>query len=394
MKDKLFQLFFCIYIFWNTVISTYLGMKGMEMDGSLMRLCLVIISGISLIFYAIYPQRSHEDKQMLGLLVLFGVLYYSTGYFYTSRQYYDGYIGQFLRWGADCVPGCLIGMTLMKQRTYNLIHKILPWECLALTPFMAIATLINGQMEGQMHLEGGMNYQSVAYMLAVLFCFCFFYAFIYGKSGIITKLIMSATMLVQAVCCAMSGGRGGLVLLVVYVVYMLYYLLKNNIISKKNLILVAIFTFVGFMILADRLGLWTSSGFQRSSNSMNDDDRWILWKDYWNYIVDNPVIGYGLGGDYFTVGFYSHNIIVDWLLETGIIGTLILLSIFYKTYKNIFALAKENSIFVVILILFIYGIIMNCFSGYWITMGTTWMCFGVAITASTYRKLHYKKLRS
>ena len=90
MKDKLFQLFFCIYIFWNTVISTYLGMKGMEMDGSLMRLCLVIISGISLIFYAIYPQRSHEDKQMLGLLVLFGVLYYSTGYFYTSRQYYDG----------------------------------------------------------------------------------------------------------------------------------------------------------------------------------------------------------------------------------------------------------------------------------------------------------------
>ena len=219
------------------------------MDGSLMRLCLVIISGISLIFYAIYPQRSHEDKQMLGLLVLFGVLYYSTGYFYTSRQYYDGYIGQFLRWGADCVPGCLIGMTLMKQRTYNLIHKILPWECLALTPFMAIATLINGQMEGQMHLEGGMNYQSVAYMLAVLFCFCFFYAFIYGKSGIITKLIMSATMLVQAVCCAMSGGRGGLVLLVVYVVYMLYYLLKNNIISKKNLILVAIFTFVGFMIL-------------------------------------------------------------------------------------------------------------------------------------------------
>ena len=70
MKDKLFQLFFCIYIFWNTVISTYLGMKGMEMDGSLMRLCLVIISGISLIFYAIYPQRSHEDKQMLGLLVL------------------------------------------------------------------------------------------------------------------------------------------------------------------------------------------------------------------------------------------------------------------------------------------------------------------------------------
>jgi O-antigen ligase len=317
-------------------------------------------------------------------------MFYSTQYFHLYCPNSNGYIGQFLRWGADCVSGCLIGMMLTKTKDYSIIHKILPLECVALTPFMAFATVSLGATQGQMQLDGGMNYQTVAYAMAELFGISFFYSFIYKglELGNLKKLIMLVFLFIQAACCAMAGGRGGLVLLVVYVCYLSFLMVKNNIVSKRNFIVIAIVSVVGFFVVADCLGVFNSSGFERSSNSLNNDDRFEVWSEYWKFIDDYPIFGYGLGGDYFTVGFYSHNMIVDFLLELGIVGLLVMISIFFKTYKKVYFLTKQNPVFIIVMILFIYGMVMNMFSGYWISMNTNWLCFGVAMTSMNYFKIH------
>ena len=187
----------------------------------------------------------------------------------------------------------------------------------------------------------------------------------------------------------MSGGRGGFVLLVVYIVYLAYLMLKYHIVSKSQLIGIVIVSAIGFFILANYLGLFESAGFLRSSQGVKDNDRFELWAEYLPYIVQSPLIGHGLGGDYFTWGFYSHNIFVDWLVEVGLLGFIILSVVFYRTYKKLLQLTKYNQIFIVILILFVYGVIMNMFSGYWISTNTHWLVFGIV---AKYKYPHRRKL--
>ena len=390
MKEKLFQFFFCIYIFWNVCLSTFLGIRGLDIDGVVMRVVLIGIAGISWLFYFTFVPKYLKEKKMIFFLAVFGLMFYSTQYFHDYCPNKTGYIGQLLRWGADCVSGCLIGMILMKIKDYSIIHRFLPLECVALTPFMAWATITLGASQGQMHIIGGLNYQTVAYSMALLFGLSFFYTFIYtGRElGKLKKLIMLVFLLIQAACCAMAGGRGGLVLLVVYVCYLSFLMVKKNIVSKRTFIIIAIVSVVGFLVVADYVGLFQSSGFQRSTNTLNNDDRFEVWANYWHYIGDYPFLGYGLGGDYYTVGFYSHNMIIDFLLELGIIGTFIMIRVFYLSYKNIYIRIETNPIFFVILILFLYGLVMNMFSGYWISMNTNWLCFGIAMTASNYYLFH------
>lgn len=75
------------------------------------------------------------------------------------------------------------------------------------------------------------------------------------------------------------------------------------------------------------------------------------------------------------------------MLETGIVGTIILARIFYKSYKRLYELTALNEIFVVVMIFFIYGFVMNLFSAYWISTSSNWMAFGISMTyLYAYRK--------
>lgn len=378
MKDKLFSLFFCLYIFWSPLSCAILEQQGLSMDGGIMRMLLLIITVISFLFYTLYGRTKYDHKVWM-VMIVFGILFYSTRFLYNYSN--DGYQGQFLRWGSDCVSACLIGMTLMKVKDYSYIHKILPLICIILTPFFVQNTLEHAFDQGQMILDSGMSYQSVAYNLAVIFCISLYYVFINRNyTSKLVRYVMMVCMPIHAVTCCMSGGRGGVVLLVVYIAAMCMLILKHRLISKTKLSFIIILGVLVFILVANHLGLWMSAGFERSSGLLSDDDRFLFWKQMWVYIVDNNFLGYGLGGDYFTYGFYTHNIFIDFLLETGVLGTIILIVLLYRNYKRIVQYSYSNEIFVLLLIISIYGLVMNLFSGYWITTYTHWLILGVAMT--------------
>ena len=381
IKDKLFSLFFCFYLFWEPLTCVILGGQGLSMDGTFMRMLLVSIFVLSFVFYLLYKKDRQEIK-VWGVLVVFGFLFYITRFFYSNVD--EGYHGQYLRWGSDCISACLIGMTLMKLKNYSSIYNFLPLFCIILTLFLARSVLENAMYVGQMHLENGMNYQSIAYNLALLFGLSFYYTLINKDStSKIMRIIMMVCMPLQAVTCCMSGGRGGVVLLVIYLIAMVYMMLYFKRITKIKLVIIAILGGGIFVYVADYFHLWDSVGFIRSSGLLDDDDRFRLWRGIWHYVEDNNYIGYGLGGDYYTFGFYTHNILLDFLLETGFLGTIILTYTFVKIYKAIFNQCMNNNIFIILVIISLYGLVMNMFSGYWITTYSHWMALGVAMT---YRK--------
>ena len=380
LKDSLFSVFFCIYVYWPSLMFAILGEKGMELDGGLMRTTLSVIFAVSFLFFLSYGISKREIK-IMSILALFAILYYTTRYFYSSGNI-QGYQGQFLRWGADCVSACLIGISLMKLKSYKLVHRLMPLLSIALTPLFVKSTMKNAFLSGQMHLESGMNYQTMAYTLAVMFCISLYYAIVNKEYS--NRLIRIASLLClpfQSVACCMSGGRGGVVLLVVYIVVMLYLMQYSKIASKKKVMFIALLGFCVFIITANHLDLWKSAGFNRSSGLVQDQDRYDLWKKIWVYVENNNYMGYGLGGDYFTFGFYTHNILLDFILETGIVGCVFLISIFINIYKTIFKKCTVDNIFILLAIIGIYGVVMNLFSGYWITTYAHWMMLGASVTS-------------
>lgn len=363
---------------------TVLGQRGITIDGTYARIVLVSIFVLSLYFYMVFKPRVQGERKLIVSLIAFGLLFYSTRLFHsTTPDAFNLYNGQLLRWGADCVPACLIGVSLIKLNDYSYIHKILPWLCLLLTPFMSYGVLTMGQDNGQYFLDGGFNYQVIAYQMAVMCCYSFFYTFIYkNKSNALLKIITCVAMMIQAATCLMSGGRGGVVLLFAYMLYMVYFLHKWKGVSFVKIIFFGIAILAAMFIVANYMGVMDSAGFARSSGLMDDKDRYEQWGQYIPYLSEHMLLGWGLGGDYFTVGFYSHNIFLDWYLETGVIGTLVLFHIFLKSYKRLVTLTTMDDIYIVVMIYFIYGLVFNLFSGYWISQNSNWLLFGIAATYS------------
>lgn len=402
MLQKLFQVYFCVYLLWQQILSSFLLVLNLPYDGMIMRVALVILFVISSIFYQAISPRYSIERKIIAILVVFGLLLYSTQFFYDGNKqsnYMDGsrigdlFIGVVLRWGADCVPGCLLGITLVKLNDYSVIHKTLPIITTLLTPLMAYTTFYGALQEGLHIAQGGFDYQNMAYYMAFLFCVSFYYAFIHkGKISIFTKAILIIFAAIQLVSCFMAGGRGGVVLLVLYLAYLGYLILSKTNISIIKLVISAIVCVLIVQYIADSVGLMDSEGFSRSSGLLQDDDRILMWKSIWHFVEDNSYIGYGFGGDYFTYGFYTHNIILDFILETGILGAICMIIIFIKMTRRLYSMTFNNDIYIVVFIFYLYGLVMNMFSGYWINTPSHWVVLGLTMTFNYICKLQKQKI--
>lgn len=381
MKDKAFQLFFSFYLFWYSACASVFYFTGIEMDGIVLRIILVSIFSISVYFYFSYERKSVEYYLLFGLF-LFGASYYVTHTFYDNirPRLYSEHIGHLLRWGADSVSACLLGMTLMKQKRFDVLNKYVPLLCLIITPILVSMVIANSTKMSQYSLTNGLNYQLLAYYLALLFGYTSYFVFVNTSSSKCVKILLLILLPVQAVTCLMSGGRGGVVLLSFYILFVIILMWQQERLSKIQLISIIFIAIVVFIVVANMFDLSNASGFARSSKLIHDDDRINMWIGIWKYVEANNYVGYGLGSDFIIIHGYSHNFLLDFIIETGVLGTIILCIVFFKMYRAVFRNVFTNDVFIIISIVGIYGLIMNSFSGYWISTYAHWMILGVAST--------------
>lgn len=381
MKDKAFQLFFSFYLFWYSACASVFYFTGIEMDGIVLRIILVSIFSISVYFYFSYERKSVEYYLLFGLF-LFGASYYVTHTFYDNirPRLYSEHIGHLLRWGADSVSACLLGMTLIKQKRFDYLYKYVPLLCLTITPILVSMVIANSTKLSQYSLTNGLNYQLLAYYLALLFGYTSYFVFVNTSSSKCVKILLLILLPVQAVTCLMSGGRGGVVLLSFYILFVIILMWLQERLSKIQLISIIFIAIVVFIVVSNIFDLSNASGFTRSSKLIHDDDRINMWIKLWKYVEANNYVGYGLGSDFIIIHGYSHNFLLDFMIETGVLGTIILCIVFFKMYMAIFRNVFTNDVFIILSIVGIYGLVMNSFSGYWISTYAHWMILGVAST--------------
>lgn len=311
------------------------------------------------------------------LVVLFAILflYMLTPLFYGETQ--EKHTTYLLVYGAECIPGAYIGIRFAKSGTLQIINDLLPFAVIPIS-FLIGTIGITAAMMGETvnknsgyGVEEGLNYQTLSYYMAFCYTYAFFYVFYgYKKSGLFNlflRIAMAVDMLFCVIVCLLGGGRGAFVYMVAITLFLLFYYLKS---SKKHrghafiIISALVITALYFIV---NLGITQSAGLERVTGTLTDDNtRLELFNSAFDAFLTSPLFGRGVGSIWWTVGFYSHNEILDLLAETGLIGTIFLLSIVWRVTIKLYRLSNIDKNYLFILLV-MTGVLMNCmFSCYYI----------------------------
>lgn len=359
------------------VIATFLGIPQ---EGVVFRLYSGILAVVVafVFFLSIHriPRRIYIGGLLLCAIII--LLYFSTRCFYDEVN--NRYTSYFLSMGVRFIPAVLTGMYMLSHDDImkKVEYALLPFILLYTITLASVAFTANiGVNIAQTFNTDFLNYQSISYYS--IFAFGFNMYLIVQCSNSYTRYrryILIALAILQVIITIMAGGRGAFVL---GCVFTLYFALKHITFSKLiSYILIGLAVLLTInAILSDneifKMGFERIFNFFGNTEAIGTDNRWIRWNLAWNAFTKSPVFGHGLGSVFYEVGFYSHNIFTDMLCEGGVVLFLIFIFVLMKFIRASQILITEDYRNEIIVIVFLCSLVMNSFSGYYLSDTGIWL---------------------
>lgn len=389
--SRYFFPFFALFvIFADELFLSFGSVTGIVLVSGMKSRMAIVIAAIAytMLFVDFLQQKltKRNFRQLVVLLVIM-VLYYVTSLFYQPSI--DNYWTHLLVYGALCVPASYVGMKMARTDCEEPMMKMLPFFVMFIV-FAVSRAVLTMSFAGSI-LQGddddAFNYQTASYYLSFCFAYCFFYVFFLRKDSrlvhnknvlnIIITIIMLALMFVCAVGCLMGGGRGAFVFLIAISAYLVFRVMGRGGKNNTRYIFLLLIGVLFLIYIANRLDIFESAGFLRvSSNLTNDDHRASLWNRALQVFSESPIYGHGLGSIWWTVGFYSHNMLTDLLAETGIVGALVVVTVLVKIVITLVKRSYLSTLDMFMLIVMAGALVEDTFSGYWISSGKLFLMFG------------------
>ena len=102
-----------------------------------------------------------------------------------------------------------------------------------------------------------------------------------------------------------------------------------------------------------------------SGNSSGLSGRENIWANAISYFWDSPIFGHGIGSFENIYGIYTHNLILETLTSTGIIGLIVILISFIKCIKKII-IGENKSFYFALLIIGIFPLLFSIYIYKWL----------------------------
>lgn len=378
------EIFLAILSFYEIPLVS--GLKSVE------AIIIAVIAYLMMAFDVVYGNFTKRNVyQLLGLLAII-ILYLITGTRYSIPSH--EYQAQLLSFGSFSVSACYLGMKLSNIKFFKEINKLLPVILCILAFFIGMR--VNMYVEEDTIIrndETGLGYQSASYFLSFIYSYCIYYL-LFSKNSTTSlyqkfvNCLVVFTMFYSAIYSIYGGGRGSFIFIVFISTFLLFFLLKEHKEDRFKLFLSVIVFFTVFLILASHLNLWESAGFNRVYDSLFDDEvRTQLQINALEVFKASPFFGKGLGSIWWTVGYYSHNMVIDLLAESGIIGTALILYIILHMLIKLYRYSKSYSECMFILIIFLGALVESMFSGYWYSMHKLFLAYGFVMSLPSAKKL-------
>ncbi|KPP97287.1 MAG: O-antigen ligase like membrane protein [Bacteroidetes bacterium HLUCCA01] len=196
----------------------------------------------------------------------------------------------------------------------------------------------------------------------------------------IQSIIIYTTLVLCLIPFFLGASRGSVIALgLPFVFYILY---SNTIKNKFN----SISLFISLVILMIIASVFLGEGlFNRLIGTYEDINsnsssaiRLDIWKTGLIQFYNNPIFGNSLQNDYY--GFYPHNIFVEILLSTGIIGFLCYSAFLYEVFRKSINIIKYNPEFFFLVTIFLMALSRSMFTGG--IYSTSWLAISAALILS------------
>jgi O-antigen ligase len=300
------------------------------------------IVGFSLILllFMLINNRFRIKKYVYASLLIISI------YFFISAFVLPGFTKNILQvYGEFLLKGfsafILASMTTNGKDLYNAFLKlaIINFISIALFPFTSFLD--------------SMNYMRFGYaMLPSLIMF--FYA---SYDSSFKNLFWVGLLFVSLLLTVFYGSRGPFLVLILFSLLILFFTNKVSVLKKTLLTIfsgIGIYFVVNFNLIIRvldyiyyDLGIRTYSliklrvmlidGLAESSSGRD-----VIYTALIELIKDNPIIGYGIGTAEIYTGYTAHNIILQILLESGVIGLLVWLIIWFICFCKYIKISKLN----------------------------------------------------
>lgn len=387
LKEIFFPLFALVVIFNGELFTAFFVITGMAVEAGMRARQATLIAGIAYLMLAtdtIKGRLSQRNVIQLAVLGLILVLYILTGFLYPHGFEYLYHRTYLMMYGALSVSAAYVGMRLARGGYERRIFQFLPYFLLVITlsvGYLAIFRAVEGGILGR--AEGDVtSYQGASYTMSFSCAYCLFWLFFVNqKNGVMGKIVycfVLAMVFVSGIGCIVGGGRGAFLHLVCSTGYIIYRVVSRNDrrsgLGKYFLIVAGAIVMV---YLSIRFKIFESAGAVRVAEGLTTDSaRTFIRRVAIDSFLKSPIIGHGIGSIWWEVGFYSHNMLLDFLVETGLIGAPIMVVTVCTMLIRLMKDSKTNSFDMFMLLILLAMVIEHTFSGYWIASSNMFLVFG------------------
>lgn len=392
MKDNLKELFFPFFvlflIFSDELFSSFLTVMNIAAEsGMKSRLAtfIAIVSYLMLAIDLIKGRMSYRNGKQLLILGIILSLYIITGFTYPHSQIYHLYVSSLLVYGALSIPAAYVGMRLARGGYEDNILHYLPYFLVVVTfaiGYMVLFRFSQGTIMGAEENDV-MSYQGASYAMSFCCAYCIFYVFWNSQSRrtFRDKIMYCAVVLIMfmsAVGCIVGGGRGAFLYLIFVTAYLVYRIIgRERKRGRFKYFLMLAGAAIVMVYLANRFQIFESAGAIRVAENLTKDEvRDMLRSKALASFKESPIIGHGIGSVWWEVGYYAHNMILDFMVEMGLIGTIIMIMVIIRMLHTLIVRSNVRSFDMFILLILLGNLVEGTFSGYWISLFKLFLVFG------------------
>jgi len=408
---KGFLTLFVVYgsmIFWafNNLIGIYYD--GKESSNSYILYWLTVL----ILTLSVYIFSKFKNKLTITLMefsLLFLALIILAGYIITFylRGSSDPVMSTIYSFGTISISSLLIGFSISRKKmnieSFAYFSDIMMLVCSMIFLPKIFTLIISGMGINDIKAYFS-SYQSLGYMITVLYGLNLYYLIYYKslkysvlKNNKAILKIKWILLICQAIGILYTGARGPMIFFASITLILLYgsnnkkFIIKIFVIALLLLSLIVIIlpfttfdsnTNIAMQGIYRFFSLFDKQTFIATSGDTSASTRIILYKESIDLIYHSPIWGYGLGSSYYLLGFYPHNLLLELLIDGGVLWANLWLILIFKVFKKIFMLCKKDPVNYIILILAVKFMVMLMFSGSYVTSGELWFTLSYVLTLS------------
>lgn len=395
LKYSIFTISFFLYSGFYAVLAlaiSILGTDGSRFVSVPVRLITTALMILVIIVSFLYQKKEGKTKnknlQIINLIFfLFWALYFLKILWHlnTGMPLRLGWFEYFLyAINFGVLPFYMFGLISFKKYKSTILNAlILSGFLMGLTTLYLYKDILAAGV-GRLHLYVYQNPAletlsplalSYASVLTIMLCL---YKLLYIKKK--SKIIIAylyITIGLSLVMFLLGASRGSVLALVLSVSYLIFH---SDYKMKMKILLLVLASIPIFIYSVAASG---SAVFERTTNSIDSGStgREKLWADAGNEFIANPFLGGRI-----EIGYYPHNLFLEILMATGLLGFILIAILLVQGFIKIYILPKYNISFLWVGVIFLQGLCQSMFSGSLYTSTLVFFPFGILLSNYVKRK--------